>query len=334
MARTKEKKHKKEVRPLWKKTVRISLQVIAFGISFAFLFVSLVYLGLFGKIPIYSELTEIRNQTASIVYSADARMIGKFYQQNRLTIDNENISPYVKNALVATEDSRFFEHEGLDYISMARVMLKSLLLGDLSQGGGSTISQQLAKNLYPRTKLGWFTLPVGKIKEIFVAARLEKIYDKKEILALYLNTVPFGEDIYGIEVAANRFFNKSSSQLALSEAATLVRMLAANTAYNPRLHPERSQKRRNVVLHRMAENGFISQKNADEQSALPIKTSYYILDRTSGPAPYFLEKVRKETEGILKGTYGDTYDIYTQGLRIYTTLDATLQEFANEAIQQ
>lgn len=334
MARTKKKQNKKKTLPAWKKALRILLRVGVFGFTFALLFVALVYLGLFGKIPIYTELTEIRNQTASIVYSVDDRMIGKYYLQNRLTIDNENISEHVKNALVATEDSRFFEHEGLDYISMARVMVKSLLLGDLSQGGGSTISQQLAKNLYPRTKLGWFTLPVGKIKEIFVAARLEKIYDKKEILALYLNTVPFGEDIYGIEVAANRFFNKSSSQLALSEAATLVGMLAANTAYNPRLHPERSQKRRNVVLHRMAENGFITQKEAEEQGALPIKTSYYKLDRTSGPAPYFLEKVRKETEDILKGTYGDTYDVYTQGLRIYTTLDATLQEFANEAIHQ
>lgn len=334
MARKKKKKYKKENSSLLKKSLVILLRIAVLGITFSIMFVGLVYLGLFGKVPTYPELSAIRNQTASIVYSVDDKMIGKYYLQNRLSIDNEDISQHVKNALIATEDSRFFEHKGLDYISMARVLVKSLLLGDLSQGGGSTISQQLAKNLYPRTNLGWFTLPVGKVKEIFVAARLENIYDKEEILALYLNTVPFGEDIYGIEVAANRFFNKSSSQLSLPEAATLVGMLAANTAYNPRLHPERSQKRRNVVLQRMAENGFITPQQAETESALPIKTSYYRLDRTSGPAPYFLEKVRQETQDILKKNYGDTYDVYTQGLKIYTTLDATLQQYANEAIHQ
>ncbi|HBX87555.1 MAG TPA: peptidoglycan glycosyltransferase, partial [Marinilabiliaceae bacterium] len=166
--------------------------------------------GLFGKLPDYQTIKNIRNNTASAVYSSDGQMIGKYYVQNRLTINNENISQHVKNALVATEDSRFFEHKGLDIISIGRVFLKSIVMHDTRQGGGSTISQQLAKNLFPRRDYGILSFPVNKTREIFIAARLEKQFTKEEIIGLYLNTVPFGEDIYGIEVAANRFFGKAS----------------------------------------------------------------------------------------------------------------------------
>lgn len=328
------KDNKKAKREFWKTSLIWSVKIGLFAGLVSIIFVSLVYAGLFGKIPSYAEIKSIKNQTASIVYSSDNKMIGKYYLQNRLSINNENISPHIKQALIATEDSRFFEHEGLDYVSLGRVIVKSLLLRDTRQGGGSTISQQLAKNLFPRTKLGFLTLPVGKIKEIFVASRLEKSYSKDEILALYLNTVPFGEDIYGIEVASNRFFNKTSKQLSVSEAATLVGMLAANTAYNPRLHPERSQKRRNIVLKRMTDNNYITPDEAEKLSAQPIKISYNRMDRSGGAAPYFLEKVRQESVGILKKNYGDAYDIYTQGLRIYTTINYDLQNYANDAVNQ
>ncbi|MGQ1947329.1 penicillin-binding protein 1A [Geofilum sp. OHC36d9] len=311
-----------------------AFKLLTLGISLLTLFICLVYIGLFGRLPDKQTLKNIRHETASAVYSSDDKLIGKYYIENRLTIDNKDICQHVKNALIATEDSRFFEHKGLDYISLGRVIIKTFLLGDFSQGGGSTISQQLAKNLYPRKDLGFLTLPVSKIKEIFIASRLEQVYNKDEILGLYLNTVPFGENIYGIEVAANRFFNKRSSKLTPPEAATLVGMLAANTAYNPRLNPERSKKRRDIVLQRMQQNGFLSDDEARLYRSQPIKTSYHRLDRTTGPAPYFLDQVRIQTLDILHQTYGDTYDIYTQGLKIYTTLDTELQRFASDAVHQ
>ncbi|GAO29858.1 transglycosylase domain-containing protein [Geofilum rubicundum] len=263
-----------------------------------------------------------------MVYSTDGAMMGKYYIQNRLTIDNDHISIHIKNALVATEDSRFFEHKGLDFISLGRVFVKTILLRDTRQGGGSTISQQLAKNLYPRRKIGFLSFPVNKIREIFIAARLEKHFSKEEILGLYLNTVPFGEDIYGIEVAANRFFAKPSSSLTPPEAATLVGMLAANTAYNPRRHPERSMLRRNVVLDRMQDNGFLSQEETDTYKKAPIKTTYTRLDSNHGPAPWFMEQVRMQAESILKQNPASPYNIYTDGLRIRTTIDSRLQSFA------
>jgi len=334
MPHSKKKTKKKKASPLKKRVLLWALKLLTLGLSLLTLFICLVYIGLFGRLPDKQTLKNIRHETASAVYSSDEKLIGKYYIENRLTIDNKEICQNVKNALIATEDSRFFEHKGLDYISLGRVIIKTFLLGDFSQGGGSTISQQLAKNLYPRKDMGFLTLPVSKIKEIFTASRLEQIYNKDEILGLYLNTVPFGENIYGIEVAANRFFNKRSANLTPPEAATLVGMLAANTAYNPRLNPEKSKKRRDIVLQRMQQNGFLSDEQARTYISQPIKTSYHRLDRNSGPAPYFLEQVRLQTLEILHQKYGDTYDIYTQGLKIYTTLDTELQRFASDAVHQ
>lgn len=304
------------------------LKLLVGGAALAVVFVLLVYMGLFGRIPDKEAIQNIRNHTASVVYSADGAMVGKYYIQNRLTIDNDNISIHIKNALIATEDSRFFEHKGLDFVSLGRVFVKTILLRDTRQGGGSTISQQLAKNLYPRRKIGLLSFPVNKIREIFIAARLEKQFSKEEILGLYLNTVPFGEDIYGIEVAANRFFGKPSARLNPSEAATLVGMLAANTAYNPQRNPERSMQRRNVVLDRMQANGFLSEEECDSYKKAPIKTSYTRLDNNHGPAPWFMEQVRMQTESILKQLPEPQYNIYTDGLRIHTTIDSRLQTYA------
>lgn len=318
---------------LKKNILNWSIKISLAAISLLLIFVVLVYLGLFGRIPAQSELRNIRNHTASLVYSADGIMIGKYFIQNRQTINNENISTHVKNALIATEDNRFFEHKGLDFVSMGRVFVKTLILRDRSQGGGSTISQQLAKNLYPRKDKGLFSIPINKTREIFIAARLEKVFTKEEILGLYLNTVPFGEDVYGIEAAAHRFFGKSSSQLSIPEAATLVGMLAANTAYNPRINPERSMQRRNVVIDRMAAQNLITTAEADVLKRTPIQTAYTRLDHNHGPAPYFMEQVRIQVEAILKENFGDTYNIYTDGLRIHTTLDATLQGFAVTALK-
>lgn len=316
-----------------KKIILLSFKAFAALLATGLVFVSLVYAGLFGKLPDYQTIKNIRNNTASAVYSSDGQMIGKYYVQNRLTINNENISQHVKNALVATEDSRFFEHKGLDIISIGRVFLKSIVMRDSRQGGGSTISQQLAKNLFPRRDYGILSFPVNKTREIFIAARLEKQFTKEEIIGLYLNTVPFGEDIYGIEVAANRFFGKASSRLTPSEAATLVGMLAANTSYNPRLYPDRSMQRRNIVLDRMQAQGFLSEEESEKYKAIPIKTSYSRLDSNNGPSPWFLEQVRIQTEEILSELPDQKYNIYTDGLKIRTTLDSRLQSYAVSAVK-
>ncbi len=333
--KTKRQRAKKQSSGISKKTLLLwGVRLFMGALTVMFLFVLFVYLGLFGSLPTYSELSKIKQNTASEVYSSDGKLMGRYYIQNRITIDNKDISKYVKEALIATEDSRFFEHKGIDFVSLGRVIVKSILLGDRSQGGGSTISQQLAKNLYPRKNLGFLTLPAGKIKEIFTAGRLEKIYTKEEILTLYLNTVPFGENIYGIETASERFFSKSSKYLDPAESATLIGMLAANTRYNPHRNPELSLKRRNVVLDRMVEHGYLTSGQAGKYKVSPIKLHYRKIDRNTGIAPYFREKIRKEIEKILKDKFDNEYDLLTDGLKITTTIDSRLQGYAASAVHR
>jgi len=311
----------------------LSLIILALLIFAAVLILS-VYLGLFGKLPTEGDILAIKQDNASVVYAASGTPIGKYYLINRQSINNELISPHVRHALIATEDNRFFEHHGLDFISLGRVLFKSVLLGNTDQGGGSTISQQLAKNLFGRKDYGVLSLPVNKIKEIFIASRLEDIYTKEQILTLYLNTVAFGEDVYGIEAAAWRYFNKASADLDVSESATLVGMLAANTAYNPRLHPERSMTRRNVVLSRMVVEGFITENEADKYKSLPIKLDYNLMDMNRGTAPYFRAYIRKQLQEILKENYGDTYNPEIDGLKIYTSLNIEIQSLAESAMAE
>ena len=259
-ARKKKSSSSKSKPSVKKKIVVLALKGSLLMLGVAFIFLLFIYLGVFGRLPNNAELAQINNAVASEVFAEDGTLMGKYYYQNRMSIENQVISQHAKNALVATEDKRFFQHKGFDVVSLGRVLFRTILLRDKAQGGGSTISQQLAKNLYPRKNYGPFSILVNKTKEIFVASRLEEVYSKEEILTLYLNTVPFGEDVYGIEAAAQRFFSKHSSDLAPNEAAVLVGMLAANTAYNPRLNPARSTTRRNIVLDRMAEFGFLSKK--------------------------------------------------------------------------
>ncbi len=317
----------------WKKRLLVSgFKLLAAAITLFALFILFVYLGLFGRLPNAPELSKIQHHTASEVFSSDGQLMGRYFVEHRVTIDNSAISQNVKDALIATEDSRFFEHSGLDFISLGRVLFRTVLLGDHTQGGGSTISQQLAKNLYPRKKHGFLSMPVAKIKEMFIAARLEDVYSKDDILTFYLNTVPFGEDIFGIEMAAQRFFSKKSAGLNPAESATLVGMLAANTAYNPRINPERSKKRRNIVLDRMQDQGFLSRKETIKWMERPIELKYRKIDHNTGVAPYFREKVRIQAEKILSDNYGDEYDLYSDGLKIITTIDSRLQSYAEEAV--
>ena len=186
----------------------------------------------------------------------------------------DKISPWVAKALIATEDARFFEHRGIDIISLGRVIFRTLLIGDRSQGGGSTISQQLAKNLFPREKAKWYALPSVKIREMIIATRLERAYSKEELLHLYLTTVPFGDNIFGIEVAARRYFDIGAKQLKAHQAALLVGMLKANTLYHPVKYPERALERRNVVLRRLREKDELSLAEYNRLKSLPLDINY------------------------------------------------------------
>lgn len=312
--------------------LKLGLHAVLLGVFTMVFFIFLIWIGMFGKLPTPEELARIENHTASEVYTADGELMGRYFLENRLRTSAEDISPHVLNALVATEDARFFEHKGIDYIGLGRVILKTVILGNMSQGGGSTISQQLAKNLYPRKGRSVFSMAISKVKEAITAARIEKVYSKEQVLILYLNTVPFGEDIYGIETAAQRFFSIGASELNPPRAATLIGMLAANTAYSPRLHPERSMKRRNTVLKRMLEQGDIGQTEYEKWKDEAIKLRYKRIDHNTGIAPYFRGVLKKDIEEILKREHNDTISLFTDGLIIYTSIDSRLQELAANAL--
>lgn len=317
------------------------IRVLGISLGVIILCLTLFYLsilsGMFGRLPTENELRQIENSNATEVYSADSVLLGRFYLQERTRADYNQISKNVINALVATEDVRFFEHEGVDYRSMVRVIFKTILLSDRTSGGGSTITQQLVKNLYPRKNYGRLSILVNKTKEAIIANRIESVYSKKEIITLYLNTVPFGENIYGIQVASKRFFNKKAKDLNVQEAAVLVGMLKANYTYNPRVFPENSLTRRNVVLHQMMKYGYLSELNYDSLRKLPIKLDYTKTSYQSGIATYFKEQVRKELEKWSEDNEkpdGTPYNIYTDGLKVYTTLDSRLQKYAEQVMQK
>ena len=326
----KKRKKKKKARSLKRKLLYIFLFLFGTTLILSSLLILAIYMGLFGKLPDQEEIRGIRQSNASLVYASDGSLMGKYFRINRQSINNESMSIHVRHALIATEDNRFFEHHGVDLISLGRVFIKSILMGDLDQGGGSTISQQLAKNLFKRKDYGFLSLPINKIREMFIASELENTFSKEDILTLYLNTVSFGENVYGIEAAAWRFFGKPSSGLNISESATLIGMLAANTLYNPRLHPEHALDRRNIVFSRMHTQGFISAEEVEKLIQKPIILDYRLLDHHNGTAPYFRDFIRIRAERIL----GDEYDLETDGLRIYTTINPDLQSYAEAAIEK
>ena len=217
-----------------------------------------VYIGVWGRLPSKNELKDIKQAEASLIFDSNNQLLGKYFIFDRQIVPYEDLPEQLIHALVATEDVRFYDHDGVDYRSFFRVFFKSLLLQDDSSGGGSTISQQLVKNLYGREDHGLFSMPVNKVKEMIVAKRIEEVYSKEDILALYFNTVPFSDNTYGIESAARKFYNTTAKELTLSQSATLVGTLKASHSYNPRLFPERSQLRRDVVLQQMEKYGYIS----------------------------------------------------------------------------
>ncbi len=317
----------------WPRLLFISLALLL--IAF-FTFMQLVRSGFFGKLPTEAELTSITHEQATLVLASDGTLIGKLFAEDRTNVKYDDLPRHLIDALVATEDARFFSHQGVDGRSYFRVFFRTLLGRDKSGGGGSTISQQIIKNLYGRQRHGPLTVPVNKMKEALVAQRLERVLTKNDVLVLYFNSVPFGENVFGIEAAAQRFFSKPAKRLNVQESAVLVGMLKANTTYNPRLHPGKARGRRDQVLALMETRGHLTPVQLDSLKKLPIELRY-----TGGDAldlyGYFNAQVAKEAKAILADVSkrtGTTYDIEKDGLRISTTLDPILQRSAHEAVHK
>ncbi len=341
--------------------------------------------GLFGRMPSFEELENPRSNLATEIYSEDGKVLGTYFVQNRsyvqyadlfpadslqrMQLDGRDVPPVVA-ALIATEDIRFRSHSGIDIPSLFRVAVKTLLLQNTSQGGGSTITQQLAKNLFPRdtTSRGAIgrkaKLVVSKFKEWITALKLEYNYTKEEIAAMYLNTVGFGSNAYGIKTAAQTFFNKEPGELNVQEAAVLVGVVNAPTRYSPVRNPENALNRRNLVLSRMCRAGALTRAQYDSIAALPILLNYRPVSHNAGTATYFREMLRlvmsaerpRRSQFFTDWDYdqavaeydrnplygwcrknrkadGTPYDIYRDGLKIYTTLNAEMQQLAEQAVQ-
>ena len=304
-------------------------------------------------IPTVSAIQDLETRNATEIYSDDNVLMGRYFIQARTSIPADSIPGFVFHALVSIEDKRFFSHQGVDLKSWGRVIVRTILGGDESGGGGSTLSQQLAKNLFPREKYLFLSLVRNKLKEIIIANRLERVYSKMELLTLYLNTVPFSENVFGLEVASKRFFSKSPIDLNIQEAAALMGTLKANTLYNPRKATEKVRIRRNLVLQQMVENshltqeiirlspihkkniGHITKANLSALINSPLVINYNPIIKNEGIAPYFQIHVKKELDNILsklKKDNGQLYNIDIDGLKVYTTLDTRLQRHAEEAM--
>ena len=296
------------------------------------LFLLLLNFGWIGDMP---DLDDIENPTASLasqVYAQDGTPMGKFYLEDRISVKYRDLSPYLIQALVATEDKRFYDHYGVDGEGLLRAVA---FLG--SQGGASTITMQTAKNLFTDN---WSTKNkllrvIQKIKESIIAIKLERNFTKQEILTLYLNTVPFSENLFGVSNASRSFFQKEPDRLNIEEAALLIGMINAPTKYNPNRNPKLALERRNLVLNRMATQKYITQEQADQLKALPVVTNFKKLDENNGLGPYFrmnLGEFMKKWCKEHKKNNGDNYNLYRDGLKIYTTINPRMQYYAEEAV--
>jgi len=317
-----------------KRSVRILWRLFGIGVALFVLLIVAANIGLLGYMPSMKELENPSAALSSDVYAADGTLIGRYYVTDRSTSKYNEISPNIFNALLATEDARFYDHSGIDPIATIAIPYY-VLTG--KKRGSSTITQQLAKNLFPRENQTMLTLPFIKLKEWVMAVKLERNLTKNEVITLYLNTVPFSDNVYGIRNASLTFFNKMPDSVTIDEAAVLVGMLKGNTLYNPRRNPERATERRNVVISQMASYGYITDAEAASYMKKPIKLDYHKLDYHEGLAPYFRQVVEQQVKAVckdLKKEDGTPYNIYKDGLKIYTTLDVTMQHYAEEAVEE
>jgi len=355
---------------------------IVFTIPIVFMIVLFTVISAGGKglprehlryMPDFKELENPRSNLASQVFSADQKVLGKYYfEENRTIVEFENLPTHLVNALVATEDARYNSHSGIDAKSLLRVLFVNVIMGDRGAGGGSTITQQLAKNLFPRdtkkrSKLGKISaLAFTKFKEWVIAVKLERNYTKEEILAMYFNTVPFGSMTYGIKAASKTFFDCSPDSLKLEEAAVLVGLVKGPSLYHPVRNKERSKNRRNTVLNQMFKYGYLEKEECDSLKKLSLVTKYSVQSHTHGNGTYFREYLKqvmtarnpeRENYGTNfkkfqedsiewadnplygwckknKKPNGDTYNLYNDGLKIYTTINSRMQKYAEEAMRE
>lgn len=311
-------------------------------IYFALIFATIVFFfGVanewFGEMPSFEELENPSTNLASEIYAADGVLLGNYYVENRSNSHFRNLSPNLVNALLAIEDIRFTDHAGIDKKALVRVAW-GVVTGN-NKGGGSTLTQQLAKNLFPRGEnLATSQLVIRKFQEWVTATKLERNYSKEEILAMYLNTVAFGSHAYGIKSAALTFFNKSPDSLLIEEAALMAGVVNAPTWYSPVRNPERALKRRNLVISKMAEYNFITERIADSIKRIPIDMSNYgIMDHNTGQATYFREFLRAEMHEWCATHFksdGTPYDLYKDGLKVFTTINSKMQRYAEEAVRE
>lgn len=346
--------------------------------AFIFIFLLLIYNGIIGYMPPIEELEDPHDKLASLIYASDGTTeIGRYYfgTGNRVYTDYDAVSPHVINALIATEDVRFKEHSGIDFKALGRTAIKTVLLGNKSSGGASTITQQLAKQLYSQPSSNIIKRAIQKPIEWMIAVKLERFYTKDEIINMYLNRFDFLNNAVGIKTAANVYFGKEPNDLKLEEAAMLIGMLKNPSYYNPLRHEERTKNRRNTVIDQMVKAEFISQQEADSVKNLPMTLNYHKVDHKEGGAPYLREEIRrlmtaKKPERPNRSDYNSTvayrvamgnynsdsvaweenplygwiqknpkpngsfYDLYTDGLRIYTSIDMTMQKYAEEAVYE
>ena len=338
-------------------------------VVFVGIFFVMVYNGVIGYMPPIEELKNPQDKFATVIYSADGKELGRYFRNtgNRVYADFDEISPEVVDALIATEDARFNDHSGIDMRAIVRAMIKTVLLRQKNAGGGSTITQQLAKQLYTPPSSGFLSRAVQKPIEWMIALKLERYYSKEEILKMYLNQFDFLYNAVGIKSAAKVYFNKSAAELDTLEAATLVGMVKNPSYFNPVRHNERTRQRRNVVLEQMYKADMLSKAELERLKEEPLTLDFQRVDHKDGLAPYFREELRRiliakkpkpsdypswdrqryvddsiawnnnPLFGWIEKTRkpdGTKYDIYNDGLRIYTTIDSRMQQYAEEAVEE
>ncbi len=333
------RKSSKVIAAIWVVFVSLVLGIVLFFYS-----VSINFMNLYGTLPGLKILENPESEVASEIYFSDRnskgelKIIGKYYRQNRSNTKYEDLSPHLINALLAQEDARFYKHSGIDFEAILRAVI---FLG--SQGGGSTLTQQLAKNLFKirgdhnngilkDVNFLKINIIIAKAKEMLMAIKLEKAYTKQEIMTMYLNTVDFGSNAFGIKVASETFFGKSPEQINIEEAAVLVGILGATYSYNPVYNYDNSINRRNRVLGQMHKYGYINDKELDSLSNLKINLEYYDVDNQSkGLATYFRSVVKLD---LMRWCNANGYDLFADGLKVYTTIDSRLQQHAEKAIEE
>lgn len=320
------------------KYIRLTWLLIWGPFILIFLLITLISYEVFFDLPSVEELQNPKSNLATVVYSSDKKILGKYYAENRVNVKYYELDQDLVNALVATEDARFTEHSGIDLKALGR-SVSGILTGNTNKGGGSTLTQQLAKMMFPRQKLSKPKMVLQKFKEWVIAARLEKNYTKDEILAMYLNKFDFLHLAVGVKSAAQIYFDRSQDSLEVQQAAMLIGMAKNPALFDPIKRPDTTLHRRNVVMSQMVKYGFLTKEKYDSLKVLPLNLTYRPEDHNDGLAPYFIEYLR---EYFLKAWCSQhinpetnkPYNIYKDGLRIYTTIDSRMQKYAEEAVNE